>query len=129
MIDVSYGGTFMNKNEDDVYSPLKELCEDSSNYVSSSYFDRSKDIIYEIIKSEEKEFINEINELNSKIQRVLALQEKSNSSSFNSRKQIYTIYASLNHVENQCPQINPILYSFEQVQLSQSFNKINHDFL
>ncbi|CAA7393103.1 unnamed protein product [Spirodela intermedia] len=56
MIDASWGGTFMNKNEDEGYSLLEELSENSSNYVSSSSFNRSKGGIYEIRKSDDKEW-------------------------------------------------------------------------
>ncbi|CAA6668847.1 unnamed protein product [Spirodela intermedia] len=80
--DASCSGYYAKKSEDHAYNLLEEFSL-SYNYASSD-FDKTnpllkKDGVYELMKHADKNFRNEVNEINKKLEKLPSSQDVSNS--------------------------------------------------
>ena len=103
IIDASCGGSIASKCEDQAHRILEELSQNSSNYTTSSTYDRAnvsfkKEGIYELVRHADKELRDEVSEISKKLEKLLSAQTPNPSP----KNYVCSFCSSQDHNEAQC---------------------------
>ena len=126
MVDVSCGGTFMLKSEDDAWSIFETLAENSLHHASSSRTERSNSTIlkkadvFEV--SHDHELRSQVNSMAQKLDQLLSVNKHSTPQP-SQIDQVCALCSHPSHLASDCPTTAQFPeYIQEQVQAAQTFN-------